>query len=160
MFAAVDGGAGLEAVPLGIIDDLNAGRAETAKARLGAKGAALPAQALLGAWQDQAGKLGPLQKIELLERTEQAGFVVFTHAARFPKGALKITTAVDPLLGKAEGFHFKPLEPDAEPAAYVRRDGFTATELTFGAISWELRGTLTVPKGAGPFPALVLVHGS
>jgi len=29
-----------------------------------------------------------------------------------------------------------------------------------GSGEWQLPGTLTIPKGAGPFPAVVLVHGS
>jgi dienelactone hydrolase len=32
--------------------------------------------------------------------------------------------------------------------------------VTVGEGEWELPGTLTLPKGAGPFPAVVLVHGS
>lgn len=45
----------------------------------------------------------------------------------------------------------------AAAAAKAGRD----QEVTVGAgTPWALPGTLTVPPGAGPFPALVLVHGS
>jgi uncharacterized protein len=48
-----------------------------------------------------------------------------------------------------------------EPARRARReDPFTEREVTFVNGQVVLSGTLRVPKGAGPFPAVVLVHGS
>ncbi len=46
----------------------------------------------------------------------------------------------------------------AEPAA--PRDAFREREVKVGSGKWELPGTLTLPQGKGPFPAVVLVHGS
>lgn len=43
---------------------------------------------------------------------------------------------------------------------YINPDAFTEREVTVGAEGWPLPGTLTVPVGDGPFPAVVLVHGS
>jgi dienelactone hydrolase len=43
---------------------------------------------------------------------------------------------------------------------YSKPDSFTEREVTVGDAEWKLPGTLTVPTGAGPFPAVVLVHGS
>lgn len=45
-------------------------------------------------------------------------------------------------------------------APYFDLDGFTEQEMVFGIEGWELPGTLTLPVGEGPFPAVVLVHGS
>jgi hypothetical protein len=42
----------------------------------------------------------------------------------------------------------------SQPAAFKERD------VTVGDGEWKLPGTLSVPVGAGPFPAVVLVHGS
>ena len=47
-----------------------------------------------------------------------------------------------------------------EPPAYADPAKFEETEVTVGSGEWALPGTLTMPKGAGPFPGLVLVHGS
>jgi dienelactone hydrolase len=44
--------------------------------------------------------------------------------------------------------------------AYSKPDTFEERPVTIGEGEWKLPGTLTVPKGAGPFPAVVLVHGS
>src|SRR5437868_1155092 len=42
----------------------------------------------------------------------------------------------------------------------VNRDTFDEREVTVGKGEWELPGTLGLPKGSGPFPAVVLVQGS
>jgi dienelactone hydrolase len=44
--------------------------------------------------------------------------------------------------------------PYSQPATFKER------AVTVGEGEWKLPGTLTVPVGAGPFPAVVLVHGS
>lgn len=64
---------------------------------------------------------------------------------------------------QVEGTWF--LKPDdAHPAyrsaSYSSPAKFTSHEVTVGSDEWKLPGTLLVPKGAGPFPAIVLVHGS
>jgi fermentation-respiration switch protein FrsA (DUF1100 family) len=43
---------------------------------------------------------------------------------------------------------------------YSKPDSFKEREVTIGTGEWKLPGTLTLPNGAGPFPAAVLVHGS
>ncbi len=43
---------------------------------------------------------------------------------------------------------------------YVSPDRFTESEVTVDAGGWPLKGTLSIPKGAGPFPGVVLVQGS
>jgi dienelactone hydrolase len=48
----------------------------------------------------------------------------------------------------------------AHAAPYVREEAFGEREVTVGAGEWALPGTLSTPSGRGPFPALVLVHGS
>ncbi len=43
---------------------------------------------------------------------------------------------------------------------YARPDRFRDTDVTVGKDPWALPGTLSMPVGKGPFPAVVLVHGS
>jgi hypothetical protein len=57
--------------------------------------------------------------------------------------------------GKIQGLFF-----DLLPAGYVNPDQFTERDVTIGDDRWKLPATLTLPKGNGPFPAVVLVHGS
>jgi fermentation-respiration switch protein FrsA (DUF1100 family) len=46
------------------------------------------------------------------------------------------------------------------PPSYVNQSMFTETNVTVGSGEWVLPGVLSVPNGAGPFPAVVLVQGS
>jgi dipeptidyl aminopeptidase/acylaminoacyl peptidase len=65
--------------------------------------------------------------------------------------------------GKIQGTFFRPgtaEESPWSPPDYANKDAFTARAVTIGDDRWKLPGTLTVPKGKGPFPAVVLVHGS
>lgn len=50
--------------------------------------------------------------------------------------------------------------PAAGAAAPALPDGVREIEMTIGPAETSLPGTLTIPKGTGPFPAVVLVHGS
>jgi len=48
----------------------------------------------------------------------------------------------------------RPIVEAALPGGLIERD------ITVGESPWVLPGTLTLPAGKGPFPAVVLVHGS
>jgi uncharacterized protein len=43
---------------------------------------------------------------------------------------------------------------------YANADRYSESDLAVGSGEWLLPGTLTLPKGEGPFAAVVLVHGS
>ena len=43
---------------------------------------------------------------------------------------------------------------------YVDTASFTERQFEFGVEGWRLPCVLTIPKGTGPFPVVVLVHGS
>jgi len=70
---------------------------------------------------------------------------------------------VNPATQKVSGFWIKPAEKPAsayEAPAYVKPEAFADSEVKVGTGEWQLPGTLAKPKGAGPFPAVVLVAGS
>ncbi len=46
------------------------------------------------------------------------------------------------------------------PPSYVNLRSFTEENVSFGSEHWKLPATLTIPNGTGPFPAVLLVHGS
>lgn len=68
--------------------------------------------------------------------------------------------------GQISGLTLNPLarppeeETPQDLAAYIRQDTFREVEVLIGQGEWSLPGTLTLPQGEGPFPAVVLVHGS
>ena len=49
--------------------------------------------------------------------------------------------------------------PDIPPPPYADLSAFEEIEVTLGAAPWQVGGTLTVPIGPGPYPAVVLVQG-
>ena len=65
--------------------------------------------------------------------------------------------------GKIAGIFFRPPTAPAapySPPAYAAPASYTESDVKVGSGEWTLPGTLTMPMGDGPFPALVLVHGS
>ena len=50
--------------------------------------------------------------------------------------------------------------PDPEDEVNKAPGDVIETAVTFGKSGWELPGTLTTPVGDGPFPVVILVHGS
>jgi dienelactone hydrolase len=52
----------------------------------------------------------------------------------------------------------KPVEFQAPP--YARADRFQDKDVVVGKDPWALPGTISMPVGKGPFPGVVLVHGS
>ena len=121
----------------------------------------LPPDLLEQAWDSLVGKAGSFQEI-FGTRISTAGEtkVVFV-TCRFEKSLMDVKIVFDRDL-KVAGLFFVPTQStsDYQPPAYVNPDSFTEQEVTVGSGEWSLPGTLTMPKGEGPFPALVLVHGS
>jgi dienelactone hydrolase len=62
--------------------------------------------------------------------------------------------------GLVAGFFQLPGGVNWQRPEYSQPATFKEREVTVGEGEWKLPGTLTVPVGAGPFPAAVLVHGS
>ncbi len=62
--------------------------------------------------------------------------------------------------GRIAGLFFAEAASEYKPPLYVNRAAFKEEEVIVGSGEWSLHGTLSVPSGEGPFPALVLVHGS
>ena len=42
----------------------------------------------------------------------------------------------------------------------ARAQSFRSIDTTFSSDGWVLEGTVTLPNGSGPFPGVVIVHGS
>jgi fermentation-respiration switch protein FrsA (DUF1100 family) len=68
--------------------------------------------------------------------------------------------------GLISGLRISPAAPPPtyapyQPPSYVNLDAFTEQSVSVGeGTQWALPGTLTLPKGNGPFPIVVLVQGS
>jgi dienelactone hydrolase len=127
--------------------------------------AAAPEATLKNIWDQLLVQRGAfLQRIESSNAVVQGYQTVFV-TCQFEKGALDAQVTFDNQ-GKIAGLHFAAHQAAGatavpySPPAYVKSDSFQETNVTVGSGKWALPGTLTVPKGQGPFPAVVLVHGS
>ncbi len=60
-----------------------------------------------------------------------------------------------------QGLPAKSAGPQYTAPSYVRKERFEEYPIFVNeGEEWQLPGTLTMPKGEGPFPILILVHGS
>lgn len=124
---------------------------------------AAPPEMLRKAVGAQLAPLGAVKKIGEPEMAKTGGFDVALVPVEFEKGSLRVQVAIN-AGGEVAGLFLRP-PAEARPAAaarpaYVVPEKFTEKEMTAGAPGWPLPATLVMPKGEGPFPALVLVHGS
>lgn len=118
---------------------------------------AVPVPALSGVWQQMVQGLGPLQAIGEAEVSERGGARIVTQLLRLERGQVRATTALT-ADGRIAGFHLAPV---AEAAAPPPADApYTEQALEIASGPGPLGATLSLPKGDGPFPAVVLVHGS
>jgi uncharacterized protein len=85
--------------------------------------------------------------------------VVVTN--QYERSALDFTVVLD-AANRIAGLAIRPYAPPANYAVppYVDAATFTSQDVTVDAGGWPLPGTLSMPAGTGPVPAVVLVHGS
>ena len=123
--------------------------------------AVLPAEKLREIWKSLKYQVGSAQ-MHVGVRTEKSGrYDVVFVTYQFEHMTLDIKIVFNDARQIA-GLFFAPNQSSTEytPPAYVRPDTFREQEVTVGNAPWVLPGTITFPRGNGPFPALVLVHGS
>lgn len=119
---------------------------------------ALPADKLKTIWDGVVRQYGPLQRASetRVEIVNQYHLVFVTCEFERSKLDAKVVFSAE---NKITGLFFVPTEAYRTPA-YVDDSLFEEKEVTVGQGFWHLPGTLSLPKGKGPFPAVVLVHGS
>ncbi len=129
-----------------------------------AMNAAMSTQRLGETWSKLIAQTGAFKSRTGSRETQEAGYQTVCVSCQFQKAALDIKVVIDKS-GKIGGLWF--VAPDAAAGAppysapaYAQKDRFTEREIIVGKGQWQLPGTLSLPKGEGPFPAVVLVHGS
>ncbi len=124
--------------------------------------AALPGERFREFWDSLSAQLGTLKSIGAPAVRSEGGFDVADLPAAFERAAVVLRVVFDGE-GRIAGFRVLPASPPAawSPAAYADPAKAREREVTVGSGEWALPGTLTLPAaGDGPFPAIVLVHGS
>jgi dienelactone hydrolase len=122
----------------------------------------MPADKLEGVWKDLIQDVGAFKR-QGSTRTEKVKEYTIIHVTcDFEMGTLETRVVFDKDKQIA-GLFFGPKKKAAaehQPPAYVKRDSFRERELTVNVGDWPLPATLSEPTGNGPWPAVVLVHGS
>jgi dienelactone hydrolase len=146
-----------------IIQELVAGQFEKVEALYDARmAAALPPGKLADGWRDLNKQAGAFQAITSAETSQVQGLQVVKMECKFENSALDATVVLNPD-GRLGGLSFQPHQappPPWNPPGYAKENLFSEQPLTLTNGKFELPGTLTVPVGEGPFPAVVLLQGS
>jgi dienelactone hydrolase len=123
--------------------------------------AALPVEKLKEIWTATCGMFGGFVEETGTSATAVGKSLAVSMECEFKSGRLKAVVTLDEN-GKVAGFRLLPsTSPVAyEPPPYVDTSKFHETEVTVSVGDFALPGTLTIPNGDGPFPGVVLVHGS
>jgi dienelactone hydrolase len=111
-------------------------------------------------WEGIVLQTGALQSITKMRLAEESGYQIVYVTCLFEKSIMDIKIVFDNKAQIAGLWLGNPETTQYTPPIYAKSDSFTEEEVTVGAEGWPLPGTLSLPKGQGPFPAVVLVHGS
>lgn len=121
--------------------------------------AAVPADKLKAVWESLPAQLGKAKGRGEASVSTQGDATLVNVPLHYEKAELVATFAID-ATGRIAGFVVQPTQ-SAAPAPAVSADApYLERELMVGAGERALPATLALPKGDGPFPAVVLVHGS
>jgi dienelactone hydrolase len=121
---------------------------------------AMPPEKFAETWKGLVKQVGSLKKQGKATAEKVQKYDVIWVACEFEKATLYTRVVFDGD-GRVTGLSFRPNGPaEYKAPAYVKRDAFKESEVKLGEGEWVLPGTLTMPAADGPFPAVVLVHGS
>ena len=119
---------------------------------------AFPVDKLNATWNDLIDHYGVCTGIVNISSTEEKGYEIVCVTCNVSNAFLEARIVFDND-EKIADLNFRPIYP-YQPPEYADPDSFTEVECTVGTGNWKLPGALTIPKGEGPFRAVVLVAGS
>jgi dienelactone hydrolase len=148
-----------ERVAARLLDRLDAGDYAAAEAMFTpAMAAAVPADKMKAVWESLPAQLGPAGERGQSRVVPHDDLKVVVVPLAYARGGVLAQVVVDGD-GRIGGFLVQPAPPPAAPAPPADA-GYHERAFAVPAATGELPGTLALPDGAGPFPAVVLVHGS
>jgi uncharacterized protein len=151
-----------EAVARRLISDLvNRRHAEVVKLLTPSLQKKLTAERLAEMWNAVLAKTGPFKSAERAVVKSLAGRDAVIVGCVFERARMDIKVAFEPS-GKVFSLLFgRAVTPGpAWAAPGYGKGAFEEKDVKLGKAPFVLPGKLCVPKGEGPFPAVVLVHGS
>jgi uncharacterized protein len=144
------------------VNEMAAGQFGNVEAQYSAPVAAALAPGKLGAvWASLESQVGAFNKITDAKLETAQDLQVVTLTCVFEHATLDAVIAFDKH-GRIAGLRFVPHQEISawNAPTYAKPDAFQEQSVTVAFSHWKLPGTLTLPKGDGPFPCVVLVQGS
>ena len=140
-----------------LLDHLDRGEFAAAEAMFDAAlRAAVPKDTLAAVWQSLPGATA---RGEAELSREDATQVLRTPLHR--AGTTFVATIAVDADGRVSGLLVRPVEAKVAPPPPIPADAdYAEMEMQVGEGAAALPATLAIPRGTGPFPAVVLVHGS
>ena len=113
------------------------------------------------AWSSFVMESGPFKKVVTASIEQRDPYDAVFVTCEFEKATLDLQITFDNT-GQICGFHADPSNSPVEysPPTYSNNESFMDKEVIIGTGQWSLPGMLSIPFGKGPFPVVVLVHGS
>jgi hypothetical protein len=116
------------------------------------------AETLRVGWEGEIARIGPVSSVGGPVRGPvEAGLVRVSVPVTCARGGLTVVMSVDDS-GMLHGLRLAPPTDNSwEPPDYAALKRFTEHEVTVGSGPLAVPGTVTLPKGRGPWPAMVLL---
>lgn len=121
----------------------------------------LPAERLAKVWHDLEKSTGEFQSAGDPAVRPMGELAVVVLPGTWKKAQLDIQVTMNADMTVA-GLFFRAGDrgPTWQKPEYADPDAFEETSVSVGSKPYKLAGKLCLPRGAGPFPGIVLVHGS
>jgi len=119
---------------------------------------ALPEERLRTTWASLVTQAGAFKRQVTTRGGDNNGFRIVIVTCEFERATIDVQVVFDQALA-VSGLRMSPGTPITAPYAlpdYAVPSAYSEEEVLIG----KLPGTLTIPTGTGPFPAVVLVQGS
>jgi dienelactone hydrolase len=110
-------------------------------------------------WQNAIEEAGTLLQIIATDTKEMENYKIIILKCQFQKFDVDVQIVFNEQV-EISGLNFTPINYVYNPPEYIVESTFNEVDVTVGEGKWALPGTLSIPKGSGPFPGVVLVHGS
>ena len=120
---------------------------------------AMPGDALKQTWDVFTARTGAFEEVVQVRREIAGMFHIAIFTCKFERSFQDIKIVVNNAM-EVSGLYFLPPPDTDTPPPYADTTQFDESDIKVGTGDWVLPGTLSMPKGDGPFPAVVLVHGS
>lgn len=123
---------------------------------------AVSLETLKTTWNTILEQVGPFQEQAAVNQQVAQGLSIIVVTCKFEKAWFEIRLAFN-TAGEITKFSIRPGQDPSLPytaPSYVKPETFHEVDVMVGEGEWTLPGTLSLPLGAGSFPAVVLVHGT